>query len=143
MNTFKVGLLLAALTALFLAVGYFIGGPQMEKQKQEALLKQQQTQQAQPQSPAQTGQPGAQVSPTTPPVPGAPTPPEQQQAREAAVAASPRITVETSHLKGSISLRDRSAGILCSGDTLFRGAWGRTDLPGGDADAMLDELTGE
>ena len=83
---------------------YFIGGPQMEKQKQEALLKQQQ-QQSQVQSPAQTGQPGAQISPTAPPIPGAPTPPELQQAREAVVAASPRITVETPRVKGSISLR--------------------------------------
>ena len=95
MNDHKNTILAIVLSGIvLLGWQYFIGGPQMEKQKQEALLKQQQTQQAQPQSPAQTGQPGAQVSPTTPPVPGAPTPPEQQQAREAAVAASPRITVE-------------------------------------------------
>lgn len=89
---------------VLLAWQFFIGGPQMEKQKQEALLKQQQ-QQTQVQSPAQTGQPATQISPTTPPVPGAPTPPDQQQAREAVVAASPRIAVETSHVKGSIALR--------------------------------------
>ena len=94
---------------VLLAWQYFIGGPQMEKQKQEALLKQQQqqSQQAQPQvqSPGQTGQPGTQISPTTPPIPGAPTPPEQQQAREAVVAATPRVAIETSHVKGSIALR--------------------------------------
>jgi hydroxyacylglutathione hydrolase len=44
------------------------------------------------------------------------------------------------HTEGSISLYDRSARLLCSGDTLFRGAWGRTDLPGGDEPAMLESL---
>ena len=44
------------------------------------------------------------------------------------------------HTEGSISLVDAHAGILYSGDTLFRGAWGRTDLPGGDDHAMLDSL---
>ena len=44
------------------------------------------------------------------------------------------------HTEGSISLHDRAAGILYSGDTLFQGAWGRTDLPGGDDAAMIDSL---
>ncbi|RLT23117.1 MAG: MBL fold metallo-hydrolase [Candidatus Aquidulcis sp.] len=44
------------------------------------------------------------------------------------------------HTEGSISLFDASAGLLLSGDTLFFGGWGRTDLPGGDAAAMLDSL---
>ncbi|MEW6453693.1 MAG: membrane protein insertase YidC [Pseudomonadota bacterium] len=92
---------------VLLAWQYFIGGPQMEKQRQEALLKQQQ-QQTQVQ-PAQPGQPVPQAqstaAPAAPQVPGAPTTPEQQKAREAAVAASPRIAVETSHVRGSISLR--------------------------------------
>lgn len=44
------------------------------------------------------------------------------------------------HTEGSISLFDASAGLLLSGDTLFAGGWGRTDLPGGDAAAMLDSL---
>jgi glyoxylase-like metal-dependent hydrolase (beta-lactamase superfamily II) len=44
------------------------------------------------------------------------------------------------HTEGSISLLDATAGVLYSGDTLFRGAWGRTDLPGGDASAMLASL---
>lgn len=44
------------------------------------------------------------------------------------------------HTEGSISLLDASAGLLLSGDTLFFGGWGRTDLPGGDAGAMLDSL---
>jgi glyoxylase-like metal-dependent hydrolase (beta-lactamase superfamily II) len=41
------------------------------------------------------------------------------------------------HTEGSISLHDRAAGIVYSGDTLFQGAWGRTDLPGGDDAAMI------
>ena len=45
------------------------------------------------------------------------------------------------HTEGSISLHDRAAGILYSGDTLFQGAWGRTDLPGGDDAAMIASLT--
>lgn len=44
------------------------------------------------------------------------------------------------HTEGSISLVDVRAGILYSGDTLFRGGWGRTDLPGGDERAMLASL---
>jgi hydroxyacylglutathione hydrolase len=30
--------------------------------------------------------------------------------------------------------------LLLSGDTLFRGAWGRTDFAGGDEDQMIDSL---
>jgi glyoxylase-like metal-dependent hydrolase (beta-lactamase superfamily II) len=44
------------------------------------------------------------------------------------------------HTEGSISLHDEEAGILYSGDTLFQGAWGRTDLPGGDDAAMITSL---
>lgn len=44
------------------------------------------------------------------------------------------------HTEGSISLVDARAGVLYSGDTLFRGGWGRTDLPGGDERAMLASL---
>ena len=36
------------------------------------------------------------------------------------------------HTEGSVCLRDASAGLLFSGDTLFAGAWGRVDLDGGD-----------
>jgi glyoxylase-like metal-dependent hydrolase (beta-lactamase superfamily II) len=45
------------------------------------------------------------------------------------------------HTEGSISLLDTNAGLLLSGDTLFFGGWGRTDLPGGDAAAMLESLS--
>ena len=48
MNDHKNTILAIVLSGIvLLGWQYFIGGPQMEKQKQEALLKQQQTQQAQ------------------------------------------------------------------------------------------------
>ena len=44
------------------------------------------------------------------------------------------------HTEGSVSLASAEDGILFSGDTLFAGGWGRVDLPGGDAAAMVDSL---
>jgi hydroxyacylglutathione hydrolase len=51
-----------------------------------------------------------------------------------------RVLHTPGHTEGSVSLHDQSAGVLFSGDTLFRGAWGRTDLPGGDERALLESL---
>jgi glyoxylase-like metal-dependent hydrolase (beta-lactamase superfamily II) len=44
------------------------------------------------------------------------------------------------HTKGSVSYYDSDAQILFSGDTLFRNGIGRTDLWGGDMDAMNKSL---
>jgi glyoxylase-like metal-dependent hydrolase (beta-lactamase superfamily II) len=44
------------------------------------------------------------------------------------------------HTAGSIGLWDKAAGVLFSGDTLFRGDYGRTDLPGGDEAAIIASL---
>jgi glyoxylase-like metal-dependent hydrolase (beta-lactamase superfamily II) len=44
------------------------------------------------------------------------------------------------HTEGSICLLDRDAGRLYSGDTLFAGSFGRVDLPGGSAEAMVASL---
>ena len=43
------------------------------------------------------------------------------------------------HTRGSVSLY--GGGMLFSGDTLFRGSIGRTDLPGGDARQIMRSIT--
>ena len=40
-----------------------------------------------------------------------------------------RVIHTPGHTKGSTSLYCEKEGLLFSGDTLFRGTWGRTDLP--------------
>lgn len=44
------------------------------------------------------------------------------------------------HTEGSVCLYERRIGILLSGDTLFAGSFGRTDLAGGNDDAMVASL---
>jgi hydroxyacylglutathione hydrolase len=44
------------------------------------------------------------------------------------------------HTPGSVCLVAPDDGLLFSGDTLFRGGWGRVDLPGGDPEAMVESL---
>jgi glyoxylase-like metal-dependent hydrolase (beta-lactamase superfamily II) len=44
------------------------------------------------------------------------------------------------HTPGSIAFWDRDAKILFSGDTLFRGDYGRTDLPGGSEAQIVASL---
>ncbi len=44
------------------------------------------------------------------------------------------------HTEGSVCLLAGSERLLLSGDTLFRGAWGRTDLAGGSDDQMIESL---
>jgi glyoxylase-like metal-dependent hydrolase (beta-lactamase superfamily II) len=45
------------------------------------------------------------------------------------------------HSEGSVCLWEVDRGLLLSGDVLFRGSYGRTDLPGGDDDQMVGSLT--
>jgi glyoxylase-like metal-dependent hydrolase (beta-lactamase superfamily II) len=45
------------------------------------------------------------------------------------------------HTEGSVSLLADSERLLFTGDTLFAGSWGRTDLPGGSDDQMVESLT--
>ncbi len=45
------------------------------------------------------------------------------------------------HTCGSSSLYCESEGLLFSGDTLFRGTWGRTDLPTSSFEAIIDSIT--
>jgi glyoxylase-like metal-dependent hydrolase (beta-lactamase superfamily II) len=44
------------------------------------------------------------------------------------------------HTEGSVCLLVDDERLLFTGDTLFRGSWGRTDLPGGSDDQMVDSL---
>ena len=44
------------------------------------------------------------------------------------------------HTEGSVCLYEEGRGLLLSGDVLFAGAFGRTDLPGGDAERMVASL---
>jgi glyoxylase-like metal-dependent hydrolase (beta-lactamase superfamily II) len=44
------------------------------------------------------------------------------------------------HTPGSVCLQSTDDGLLFSGDTLFAGGWGRVDLPGGSAEAIVESL---
>lgn len=45
------------------------------------------------------------------------------------------------HTAGSSSLYCKEEGLLISGDTLFRGTWGRTDLPTSNFFEIIDSIT--
>ena len=47
------------------------------------------------------------------------------------------------HTQGSISLYIPAEMLLLSGDTLFQGSVGRTDLPGGDAEQIARSIRGK
>jgi YidC/Oxa1 family membrane protein insertase len=107
MSDQKNTILAIVLSALVLIVWQvYFGVPQMEKQKQQQA---QERSQQPPALPPQT--PGA--VPQTPPAPGtAPQTPAQggtvapqTMSRDAALAASPRVRIETPSLAGSISLK--------------------------------------
>jgi hydroxyacylglutathione hydrolase len=44
------------------------------------------------------------------------------------------------HTEGSVCLYEERAGLVLSGDCLFPGGWGRTDLPGGNEEQMVESL---
>jgi YidC/Oxa1 family membrane protein insertase len=96
-------LLLALVLAGIVLIGwqYFFAGPQLERQRQQA--QQQQSQQ----QPSPNAQPGAspQVAPgTVPQAPGLPSA-APTLTREAALAAAPRIRIDTPRLAGSLALK--------------------------------------
>jgi YidC/Oxa1 family membrane protein insertase len=103
--------ILAIVLSLIVVVGwqFLVGYPQMEKQRHEAELKQQQQQtQVQPGA----GQPGATPATPTPQtgapsVPGGPAASAQPAAstRDAVIAATPHVAIDTPRLKGSINLK--------------------------------------
>ena len=47
------------------------------------------------------------------------------------------------HSKGSIALYDRAGGYIITGDALFKGSIGRTDLPGGDYKELISSIENE
>jgi YidC/Oxa1 family membrane protein insertase len=103
----KNTILAIVLSAIVLLVWqYFVGLPQMEKQKQ---IQREQTQQQQaqpsPQQPGSSGQPQVQGPPSPPGGQPSVAPGTQVQTREAVLGASPRVPIETPRLKGSISLK--------------------------------------
>ena len=103
MNDQKNTLLAIVLSAIVL-IGwqFYFGLPQMEKQKQ---AQQQQQQAQQPGAPPAPGTP-SQAPGTTPPAPGQPAAvPAQAMTRETALAASPRVRIETPSVLGSIALK--------------------------------------
>lgn len=86
---------------------YFVGVPQLEKQKQEQAQQQaqKQPQPGQPATPTQTAQPN--IPGAAPSVPGqtAATPTQQPATRAAAISATPRVSIDTPALRGSVSLK--------------------------------------
>ena len=44
------------------------------------------------------------------------------------------------HTEGSVCLYEERRGLLLSGDVLFAGSYGRTDLPGGNDQQMVASL---
>jgi glyoxylase-like metal-dependent hydrolase (beta-lactamase superfamily II) len=44
------------------------------------------------------------------------------------------------HTEGSVCLYEEGRGLLLSGDTLFAGSYGRTDLTGGNDEQMVASL---
>jgi YidC/Oxa1 family membrane protein insertase len=105
--------ILAVVLSIIVVVGwqYFIAYPQVERQRQEAQLKQQEQTQIQPgQTQPGATQPGAAQSGPAPEVPGTPaaaTPSPQALAasREVVIGSTPRIAINTPRLGGSIDLK--------------------------------------
>jgi YidC/Oxa1 family membrane protein insertase len=105
--------ILAVVLSLLVVVGwqYFIGYPQMEKQRQQAELKQQEQSQTQPGAAnrAGTDQPITANGPSAeaPGVANTTAPSAQPQAasREAVIKSTPRVAVDTPRLGGSIDLK--------------------------------------
>ena len=51
-----------------------------------------------------------------------------------------RVLHTPGHTEGSVCLYEADLGLLLAGDGLFRGSYGRTDLPGGNDEQMVASL---
>src|SRR6202451_2104128 len=105
--------IIAIVLSLIVVVGwqYFVGYPQMEKQREQALIKQQEQAPSKPSAtqpnaaqPGATPGAGTPGSATPPPVPGAAAPAVSTASRDAVIAASSRVAIATPRLHGSIDL---------------------------------------
>jgi hydroxyacylglutathione hydrolase len=69
----------------------------------------------------------------------------EQELREGDALAIGQLTFRVlhtpGHSEGSVCLFEADRGLLLSGDVLFCGSYGRTDLPGGDDAQMVASLT--
>ncbi|MFO1147195.1 MAG: membrane protein insertase YidC [Alsobacter sp.] len=92
---------LAIALSMIVLIGWnvFFGLPSAEKQRKEAQVQNQIAAGQQPGAPAKPAAPGA------PPAPDAGLPGAPAATREAAVAASPRVTIDSQRVRGSIALR--------------------------------------
>lgn len=54
-----------------------------------------------------------------------------------------RVIHTPGHTKGGSSLYCEKEGLLFSGDTLFRGTWGRTDLPTSSFEDIINSITNQ
>ena len=117
MNDHKNTILAIALSAIvMIAWQFFFGLPQLDKQKQVAQQQAHERSQPQPGGaptnvppPASSATPGQPSTASTAPssVPAPPTTPAQTQTatRASVIAASPRVSIETATLHGSIALK--------------------------------------
>jgi hydroxyacylglutathione hydrolase len=55
--------------------------------------------------------------------------------------SSLQVLYTPGHADGSICLYCKEGGFVITGDVLFQGSIGRTDLPGGDFDALIKNIT--
>lgn len=53
---------------------------------------------------------------------------------------SMKVLFTPGHSPASISFYEKDGGVLVSGDVLFHGSIGRTDLPGGDFDTLINHI---
>ncbi len=52
-----------------------------------------------------------------------------------------KVIATPGHTKGGLSLYSEKQGLVFTGDTLFSGTWGRTDLPTGSFAEIIDSIT--
>lgn len=52
-----------------------------------------------------------------------------------------KVIATPGHTKGGLSLYSEKEGFVFTGDTLFSGSWGRTDLPTGNFEQIIHSIT--